>query len=258
MKRPSVRFLFAIAALMTMFIALLGWLAFSPPARDINLGADRFGIRLVTAAHADRSDQRFGTSILQTASGPWQMAWADIGRLRVCFWALTRLESVQPSQFLPQRPETAYVEIRQWGKRTGFIPWTPNLTLSDAIAIAGGIAPANNSISIERLAKDPAPDLKFRKSDFVTDAKIQGLTFHPGDRVTIGRPFGRIVSTSMYFGRWENTKVIIPDRVPFEISQPASCFAGNPIHLHTPVALTIDRLDSFEQELLPSSAPSKQ
>ena len=93
------------------------------------------------------------------------------------------------SELLAERPEAPYVSIDgEVQKKHGFILWTPTLTLAHAIEVAGGFTPKAKVIWIERLAKDPAPDLHLGKAAFLRDRKIQNQRFHPGDRIWVWYP----------------------------------------------------------------------
>lgn len=88
---------------------------------------------------------------------------------------------------LKPRPAAPCIEVRQWQGSSGYILWTPTLTLAQAIEMAGGFQSHNDRIEIQHLATNPAPDRLFSKNQLLQDPKVQKQTFAPGDRVTITR-----------------------------------------------------------------------
>jgi hypothetical protein len=94
-------------------------------------------------------------------------------------------DALETPALLSARPEGKYVRVSGGDIRNGFIIWTPTLTLSDVVRIAGGLAPKAQSISIDRLAINPSPDLAFLVKDFFRDPKIQNQRFDPGDRIKV-------------------------------------------------------------------------
>lgn len=90
------------------------------------------------------------------------------------------------SELLTERPEGSFVEIGgDVQMKHGFILWTPALTLAHVIEVVGGFTPQAKIILIERLSKDPAPDVLLRKVEFFRDARKQNRRFHHGDCITV-------------------------------------------------------------------------
>ncbi|HSI14508.1 MAG TPA: hypothetical protein VK961_20830 [Chthoniobacter sp.] len=101
--------------------------------------------------------------------------------------SLVHGEEPSATTFLKARPVAPSVEVRQWLGATGFILWTPKLTLAQAIDAAGGFQKHNDYIEIQHLASHPAPDQFLSKNQLIQNPKIQKQTFAPGDRITITR-----------------------------------------------------------------------
>lgn len=89
-----------------------------------------------------------------------------------------------PGKLLAVRPEVPTIKVEQGGS-TGYIVWTPTLTLAQAIEIAGGFAPKTTTIMITRWSEDPAPDAQFSRKKYLQDPAIQSQVLHQYDRVTL-------------------------------------------------------------------------
>jgi hypothetical protein len=83
------------------------------------------------------------------------------------------------------RPGAAHVEIRQYQQKTGYIPWSPTLTLAQAIEIAGGFVGRNNCVSIEHFVHGPTQREDLTKAAFLRDPKKQKQLLQAGDRLTL-------------------------------------------------------------------------
>jgi hypothetical protein len=93
-------------------------------------------------------------------------------------------EPPAPGKLLPVRPDVPMVKMDSL-RRGGYIVWSPTLTLSQAIEIAGGFDPKVTTIMITRWSEDPAPDAQFSKKRYLEDARLRDQILHPYDRVTL-------------------------------------------------------------------------
>lgn len=101
-------------------------------------------------------------------------------------YSLCGAEPTAPA-LLRARPTAPSIEVRQWQSASGFILWTPKLTLAQAIDTAGGFQKHNDHVEIQHLASNPAPEQFLSKNQLIQSPKIQKQTFAPGDRVMITR-----------------------------------------------------------------------